>query len=186
MKPASLIVEPLHNGSPYVRDVNTGLIWHQTPYRVLYVETDRSGVVYHSNYLVYFERGRAGLMRDAGRPYSDVEKAGFIYPIIKTGLNYYHSVGYDQDIRILSRPSKLERVRVSFDYVILEGDCPSPAADGFTIHCALNQRRMPTAVDSMTKEVWGSLSPVKRHLNRGPSHPDRRDRLTGMDPRTNS
>ena len=131
MKPPSISMEPLGNGGPYVRDQKTGLIWHRTPYRVLYVETDRSGVVYHSNYLIYFERGRAALMRDAGRPYSDVERSGYIYPIIKTGLNYYQSVGYDEDILILCRPSKLERVRVSFDYVILQGRSPEPVADGF-------------------------------------------------------
>ena len=59
MRPKPFRPEPLDPPrSDYVRDAATGLVWHRASYRSLYVDTDRSQVVYHANYLRYFEVGR--------------------------------------------------------------------------------------------------------------------------------
>lgn len=68
MKPKPFVPEFLAPDSPYVRDLTTGVAWHRSTYRTLYADTDRSDVVYHANYLRYFEVGRATLMRDAAIP----------------------------------------------------------------------------------------------------------------------
>ncbi len=57
--------EIVDNAERYWRDGATGLFWHRSSMRPLYADTDRSTVVYHANYLKYFEFGRASLMRDA-------------------------------------------------------------------------------------------------------------------------
>ncbi len=149
-------VELVETGSDpnFVKDLGTGLTWHRTSGRVLYADTDCSGAVYHSNHLRYFEMGRAALMRDARHPYREVEEAGYVYPVIKTGVNYYQFLTYDDLIWILTRPAHLERVRVRFDYVILKDGNPRIIADGFTQHCALNSKRIPVALDPATKEIW--------------------------------
>ena len=49
---------------------------HTTAVRVRYGETDQMGVVYHPNYLLYFETGRTELMRASGVTYSELEKSG--------------------------------------------------------------------------------------------------------------
>jgi acyl-CoA thioester hydrolase len=154
MKPQPLALAPLENDRRFFRDENTGLIWHATNARVLYAETDRSGAVYHANHLRYFELGRATLMRDLGHPYSAVEESGFSYPIIGTGLNYYQFLNYDQAFTILTRPGRLERVRIAFDYIIVRQGEERPVADGFTLHCALNHRCVPVAIDPMTLATW--------------------------------
>ena len=46
---------------------------HITRTRVRYGETDQMGVVYHTNYLVYFELGRTELIRSLGVSYADLE-----------------------------------------------------------------------------------------------------------------
>src|SRR5262249_27668974 len=40
--------------------------FHYLPVRIYYEDTDFSGVVYHANYLRYFERGRSDFLRLAG------------------------------------------------------------------------------------------------------------------------
>ena len=42
--------------------------------RVRYAETDQMGVVYHSNYIVWFEVGRVEMLRQLGFTYRDMEK----------------------------------------------------------------------------------------------------------------
>jgi acyl-CoA thioester hydrolase len=53
MRPKPFVPQPLDRPS-YVRDAKTGLVWHRCALRTLYVDTDRSQVVYHANYLRYF------------------------------------------------------------------------------------------------------------------------------------
>ena len=154
MRPRPLTTTRLNGDERFVRDIRTGLVWHRSSLRVLYADTDRSGAVYHSNHLRYFEHGRASLMRDLDHPYRDVEALGFFYTIVKTGLNYYEALGYDDLIRIHTRPGETERVRITFNYIITKGDDPRPVCDGFTTHCALNSRRTPVAVDWKTLETW--------------------------------
>ena len=95
------------NDEKYVRDQTTGLIWHRTVHRTLYADTDRSQVVYHSNYLRYFEFGRTSLMRDVAYPYREIEESGYVYPIIDLGITFYQSLYYDDLMYIHTRPVHL-------------------------------------------------------------------------------
>ena len=47
--------------------------YHDTTVRVRYAETDQMGVVYHANYLIWFEVGRVELMRALGFEYKKME-----------------------------------------------------------------------------------------------------------------
>jgi len=144
-----------HNGDErFVRDETSGLIYHRVFNRVLYADTDRSGIVYHANYLRYFELGRASLMRDVGFPYAQVEDSGYIYPIVDLGLKYYLPLVYDSPMWVHTRPAELERVRVKFDYVVVHADSQELVCKGYTLHCALNAKGKPTAVDPITVKTW--------------------------------
>ncbi|MDO8722888.1 MAG: hypothetical protein Q7J31_11815, partial [Syntrophales bacterium] len=65
MRPRPFRPEEFGDDDRYVRDQEAGLVWHRCRERTLYADTDRSTVVYHANYLRYFEFGRTSLMRDA-------------------------------------------------------------------------------------------------------------------------
>jgi acyl-CoA thioester hydrolase len=93
-------------------------------------------------------------MRDLDFPYREVEESGFVYPVTRLGLDFYHPLFYDDPMWIHTRPRPLERVRVTFDYVILHGDSGAIICKGFTTHCALRaETSRPTAVDRHTVEM---------------------------------
>jgi acyl-CoA thioester hydrolase len=152
VKPFSPVV--LNGDERFVRDETSGLVWHRTASRTLYIDTDRSGVVYHSNYLRYFELGRVTVMRDVGFPYAEVEERGFVYPVVETGLKYHHPLFYDDPMWIHTRPDRLDRVRVGFSYLITHAESGVVICTGFTLHCALGKNRTPTAVDPQTTSTW--------------------------------
>jgi acyl-CoA thioester hydrolase len=154
MKPRPFVPEPLAADPRYVRDRTQGLVWHQCPYRTLYADTDRSGVVYHANYLRYFEVGRTTLMRDAAYPYREIEESGFVYPIIQVGVDYFNSLRYDDLMVVHTRPGNLERVKLCFDYVITHGGTGEIVCRGFTRHCATNRAGIPVGVDARTLSLW--------------------------------
>lgn len=154
MKPKPFVPELYNNDPRFVRDATTGEIWHRCQHRTLYADTDRSEVVYHSNYLRYFELGRASLMRDAAYPYREIEESGFVYPIIDLGITFYAPLYYDDLIWIHTRPVELERVRLKFDYLITHSETNTLICRGFTRHCALNRAGRPVAVDEKTVHLW--------------------------------
>jgi len=154
MRPKPFIPEIFENDERYVKDKTGGLVWHRCRNRVLYADTDRSQIVYHANHMRFFELGRASLMRDAGRSYREIEKSGYIYPIIEVGIQYYTPLYYDDPMWIHTHPAKLERVRLQFDYVITHADSGDIVCKGFTRHCALNSSGRPVAIDEKTINLW--------------------------------
>ena len=142
------------NNENYVRDTVDNLVWYRCMNRPLYADTDSSKLVYHANYMRFFEFGRASLMRNASYPYKEIEANGYIYPIIELSINYYKSLLYDDPMWIHTRPGDLGRVRLQFDYVITHAETNDIVCKGFTKHCALNQSRKPVAIDPMTLHLW--------------------------------
>lgn len=67
----------------------------ETQIRVRYAETDQMGVVYHGNYIPYFESSRAEAIRQLGYTYADMEKMGIIMPVIDVHCRYFRPAKYD-------------------------------------------------------------------------------------------
>ncbi len=146
--------QPLPNDARYVRDPETGFIWHRVEHRIIYGDTDRSGSVYHANYLRYFEIGRTTLLRDGNYPYSTVEENGYVYPVVETGLKFRRPLHYDELIWIHSRFRDIQYVVVSFEYVITLASSSEVVCDGFTRHCATNGKGQPRRIDPMTRRAF--------------------------------
>jgi acyl-CoA thioester hydrolase len=72
----------------------------ETQVRVRYAETDQMGVVYHSNYFLYFETARAESIRQLGFTYADMEKTGVIMPVIDVHCRYIRPALYDDLLTI--------------------------------------------------------------------------------------
>ncbi len=157
MRPKPFIPEPVPGHPAHKKDKNSGLVWHRSEMRTLYVDTDRSQVVYHANYLKYFEYGRAELMRGANYPYKQIEESGYVYPIIKIELNYYTPLFYDDLMFIHTRPAKLELVKLQFDYLITRAEDGEIICTGFTRHCAVNSASIPVEIDDKTIKLWESF-----------------------------
>jgi acyl-CoA thioester hydrolase len=154
MRPKAFLPEIYNNDDRFVKDRTEGLIWHRCKNRTLYGDTDRSQSVYHANHLRFFEMGRASLMRDSGCTYREIEEGGLIYPIIEVGIKYYSPLHYDDVMWIHTRPDKLERVRIQFNYIITHADSNDIVCKGFTRHCATNASGRPVAIDGRTLGIW--------------------------------
>ncbi|MBR9981043.1 MAG: acyl-CoA thioesterase [Desulfatitalea sp.] len=156
MRPKPFVPQALNGQKqdPYVRDATTGLVWHRCTLRTLYADTDRSKVVYHANYLRYFEFGRASLMREAAYPYREIEDSGFVYPIISTGIDFFRPLHYDDAMLVHTRPGPMERVKLRFDYIITHQESGDIVCIGFTRHCAVNAKGTPVAIDPKTVRLW--------------------------------
>ncbi len=73
------------------------------------------GVVYHGNYIPYFEVGRVEWLRRHGISYSEMEKSGIALPIVSLTLNYKKPARYDDLITIRTKFKSQETVKIDFD-----------------------------------------------------------------------
>ena len=72
----------------------------ETKVRVRYAETDQMGVVYHSNFFLYFEVARTESIRQFGFTYADMEKMGIIMPVADAHARYLRPALYDDLLTI--------------------------------------------------------------------------------------
>ena len=113
--------------------------WSETRIRVRYAETDQAGVVYHANYLVWFEVGRVELCRDYGFNYRDMEKEADAYlPVTECRVTYRQPARYDEELRIRSRVLVLRSRAVSFAYEVRRASDDALLAEGETHHIVMS------------------------------------------------
>ncbi len=72
----------------------------ETKVRVRYAETDQMGIVYHSNFFLYFEVARTESIRHLGFTYADMEKMGIIMPVVDAHAKYLRPALYDDLLTI--------------------------------------------------------------------------------------
>jgi len=107
--------------------------------RVRYAETDKMGVVYYANYLVWFEIGRVELLRSLGFDYRTLElEHDCILPVVEVSCRYRAPARYDDLIRIYAEPTLLRNAVLKFGYRIERAATETtPAAllaEGETVH----------------------------------------------------
>lgn len=92
--------------------------YNETKIRVRYGETDQMGVVYHANYVKYFEIGRTEWLRNYGLTYKEIEEKGIIMPVISLEVNYKKSAVYDEVIKVQTSLLKSPTASIEFGYRI--------------------------------------------------------------------
>ena len=111
--------------------------------RVRYSETDKMGVVYYANYFAWFEVGRSDLLRKRGVSYRELEKLDFFLPVVEAQCRYVKSARYDDLLRITTRVSADNRLRVHFTYEIHRTEDDELLATGNTHHVSMDGSGKP-------------------------------------------
>jgi acyl-CoA thioester hydrolase len=68
--------------------------------RVYYEDTDAGGIVYHANYLNYFERARTEDLRDRGVSVGEMAKQGLFFPVVHIEVDYRSPAFHDDLLRV--------------------------------------------------------------------------------------
>ena len=110
---------------------------HYIQIRVRYQETDRMGIVYHANYLSYFELGRVEWLRFKGLDYARLEDSGVLLPVVNVSVNYMAPARYDQLLSLKTELVKIGGASLVFQneiydenkQLLVEGEVTLVAAD---------------------------------------------------------
>lgn len=108
---------------------------------VRYAETDMMGIVYHGNYLPWFEVGRTTLLKELGLPYRQLEAEGYRLPVLEVTAKYLRPALYDDTITIVTFLKDRPLLRIRLEYEVRRGE--ELLATGTTTHAFVDREGRP-------------------------------------------
>ena len=109
--------------------------WHETLLRVRYSETDKMGIVYYANYLIWFEIGRTEFCRVRGFSYRDMEENEDAFLVVAESYCRYKAPAYyDDELLIRTHVTELRRRSLRFGYEIVRVPNGQIISEGETGH----------------------------------------------------
>jgi acyl-CoA thioester hydrolase len=120
----------------------------ETTLRVRYAETDKMGVVYHSNYIIWFEVGRVEMLRSFGFTYKEMESVDDTHlPVVEVRCRYKAPALYDDEIVVRTHLRNVRESLIHFGYECFRKSDNALLAEGETVHLVLdgtgNRRSFP-------------------------------------------
>lgn len=110
----------------------------ETKISVRYAETDKMGIVHHSNYLIWFEAGRTDFIKSSNISYSEMERVGVLIPLIESNCKYIVGAKYEDELIIRTSVKELTPVKVEFNYLVIREKDKKEIAKGSTLHVFVN------------------------------------------------
>lgn len=104
-----------------------------TPIEVRYQETDQMGVVYHANYLVWFEIGRTKFIENLGLQYTKMENHNIVSPVIDAQISFKKPIRYGEQAFVETWLEKYDGLRTVYGYHI-KNSTEEIAVSGTTEH----------------------------------------------------
>lgn len=95
---------------------------YTTTVQVRYAETDQMGVVYHANYLIWFELGRSALLDALNLDYVQMEKEGLVSPVIQVEASFKSPARYGDEVTIKTWVRSYDGLRVTYAYEVFVED----------------------------------------------------------------
>jgi acyl-CoA thioester hydrolase len=126
---------------------------HTTELRVRYAETDRMGIVYYANYLIWCEVGRVEFMRALGGSYADLEAQGYGLAVAEATVRYLAPARFDDPVRIETRLVGVRSRAVTFDYVISHAGTGARLATAHTALVSIDSSGRPTALPTQFRAL---------------------------------
>jgi acyl-CoA thioester hydrolase len=118
---------------------------------VRYAETDMMGIVYHANYLPWFEVGRTTLLKEIGVPYRKLEEEGFRLPVLEVSAKFIRPAVYDDTLAILTTVTERPLLRIRLDYEVKRGD--ELLATGTSVHAFVDRQGRPVRPPPWASEM---------------------------------
>ena len=128
------------------------MIQSRSKVTVRYAETDMMGVVYHANYLPWFEISRTTLLKELGVPYRKLEEEGFRLPVLEVSAKFLRPAVYDDTLEVTATVSERPLLRIRIDYEVRRGD--ELLATGNTLHAFVDRGGRPVRPPHWVVEVF--------------------------------
>jgi len=112
---------------------------------VYFYETDKMGVVHHSNYLRWLEEARTFFFNDNDLAYVETETYGVMCPITEANIKFKYPARYGDDFTVKAKMIKYTGVRFTMEYVVVNQD-ETVLLEGITSHAFIDNSFKPVSL----------------------------------------
>lgn len=126
--------------------------------RINYYETDKMGIVHHSNYIRFFEEARLDMMKKVGLDYFKMEEAGIIIPVLFVDCKYIKALHFNEDIVIQTKLTKYNGIKMEVAYEVYRKESDAVCTRGTTGHCFLTPDMKPIRMKKEFSEIYHKLN----------------------------
>ena len=130
---------------------------YKTDIRVPYADTDGMGIVYHANYIKYFEIGRTECFRELGCPYSQFEAEGIWLPVASVRCDYKSPAIYDDLLTVNTWAGELKSATIVMAYEIYRKDTGELIVTGETKHPITDDKLKPIRLRNVRPELYDKI-----------------------------
>ena len=127
--------------------------WFETQVRVRYAETDKMGIVHHSNYLVWFEFGRSEFCRARGFSYKEMEeKDNALMVVAEVYCRYKSPAFYEDELTLRTKIAEVRSRSIRFVYEIYRAADQILLAEGETLHIVTDENKKIRSLPEIYKK----------------------------------
>ena len=126
--------------------------------RINYYETDRMGIVHHSNYIRFLEEARCAFLDALDMPYSMLESLGIMIPVLGVQCDFKHHVTFNDTILIDVSIKSFNGVRLVMQYTVTEKSSGNLVLTGETKHCFTNTNLKPISLKKHFENIYGKFN----------------------------
>ncbi|MBN2794638.1 MAG: acyl-CoA thioesterase [Clostridia bacterium] len=130
------------------------MFYHKEYIRPRYEETDQMGVIYHGNYITWFEQARSGFFRALGYSYKQLEDEGFWLPVIEVGAKYIAPAKYDEEVYVKTSVGLCQGVKLILNYEVYDAETDNLLVTGFTKHATTDKSLRPVSLKKKSPQVY--------------------------------
>lgn len=121
-----------------------------------YYETDKMGIVHHSNYIRYFEEARIFAMEQMNCSVKMLEDLGLIIPNVDAYAKYLVPLRFGDTCRINFKLTEFNGVKFRCEYELYNQD-DILCSTGFTTHCFVNENIRPISIKRSHPDIFEKL-----------------------------
>ena len=129
--------------------------------KINYYETDRMGIVHHSNYIRYMEEARCAWLENIGIPFTLLEENGITIPVLGVNVTYKHHVTFRETIIIKIFIKDYNSVRMTVGYEITNKENGQVVLNGETKHCFTNKELRPISLKKYNPDFNNKFEIIK-------------------------
>ena len=128
--------------------------WHESEVRVRYAETDKMGIVHHSNYLVWFEFGRSEFCRARNFSYKEMEEKDNALMVVAEAYCRYKSPAFYEDVLVVrTQVGEVRSRSVRFIYEIYRVSDQTLLAEAETLHVVTDEHKRVRSLPENYKQM---------------------------------
>ena len=129
--------------------------------RINYYETDRMGIVHHSNYIRFLEEARCQMLDKAKMPYSSFEENSIMIPVLGVTCTFKHHVTFDDIILIKPYVKEFNGVRLTMGYTVTDKNTGNLVLTAETKHCFTDNSLKPVRLQNHIPEFYQKFLNLK-------------------------